>query len=104
MTLPGGYLRVFGVSVWLMRDGELTRLEMLWDLDQRSRFNRCEVRRCLSTAARPRPDRTARPAVARRRARMRRQRTTFGDLFDQSPHLACVVRLMGELAGQSYSV
>jgi len=33
MTLPGGYLRVFGVTVWLMRDGELTRLEMLRDPD-----------------------------------------------------------------------
>jgi hypothetical protein len=35
MTLPWGFLGVFGVTVRLMSDGELTRLEVLRDLDQR---------------------------------------------------------------------
>src|SRR5512132_2819699 len=35
MTLPRGFLEVSGVMVWLMSDGELTRLEVLRDLDQR---------------------------------------------------------------------
>jgi transposase len=35
MTLPWGFLGVFGVTVRLMSDGELTPLEVLRDLDQR---------------------------------------------------------------------
>jgi Winged helix-turn helix len=35
MTLPGGFGGVSGVTVRLMSDGELTRLEVLRDLDQR---------------------------------------------------------------------
>jgi len=35
MTLPGGFPGVSGVTVRLMSDGELTRLEVLRDLDQR---------------------------------------------------------------------
>src|SRR5215475_10513403 len=35
MTLPRGFLGVFGVTVRLMSDGELRRLEVLQDLDQR---------------------------------------------------------------------
>jgi len=35
MTLPGGFPGMSGVTVWLMSDGELTRLAVLRDLDQR---------------------------------------------------------------------
>ena len=35
MTLPGGFPGVFGVMVRLMSDGELSRLEVLRDLDQK---------------------------------------------------------------------
>ena len=35
MTLPGGFPGVLGVTVFLMSDGELSRLEVLRDLDQR---------------------------------------------------------------------
>jgi hypothetical protein len=35
MTLPGGFPGVSGVTVRLMSDGELTRLEVLRDLDQK---------------------------------------------------------------------
>jgi hypothetical protein len=34
MTLPGGFPGVLGVTVRLMSEGELTRLEVLRDLDQ----------------------------------------------------------------------
>jgi hypothetical protein len=35
MTLPGGFPGVLGVTVRLMSDGELTRLGVLRDLDQK---------------------------------------------------------------------
>src|SRR5215475_3845339 len=35
MTLPRGFLGVFGVTVRLMSDGELRRLEVMQDLDRR---------------------------------------------------------------------
>jgi hypothetical protein len=35
ITLPGGFPGGVGVTVWLMSDGELSRLEVLRDLDQR---------------------------------------------------------------------
>ena len=35
MTLPGGFLGGVWVTVWLMSDRELRRLEVLQDLDRR---------------------------------------------------------------------
>jgi len=35
MTLPGGFPEVLGVTVRLMSDGELPRLEVLRDLDRK---------------------------------------------------------------------
>jgi hypothetical protein len=56
MTLPADFPGVFGVTVRLMSDGELSRLEVLRDLDQRrltAPVGRCAT---LGLRARPPPD------------------------------------------------
>jgi hypothetical protein len=47
MTLPGGFPGVLGVTVRLMSDGELSRLEVLRDLDQGrlTRLQQCHRKR-----------------------------------------------------------
>ena len=57
MTLPGEFRGVSGVTVRLMSDGELTRLEVLRDLDQKRLTTTPKPTRSLSTEVLIGPDR-----------------------------------------------
>src|SRR5438128_12597160 len=51
MALPGGDRGVSGVTVRLMSDGELSRLDVLWDLDQRRLTSEAAAQRAHDIAA-----------------------------------------------------